>query len=134
MIVVFDASSLVGAALKRDGAPRRALLAARQRDTIALSRPVHAEIDEVRRRPKFAAVHTEDRRLEIMDLLVAPAVWIEPDVAVQDCRDAKDNKYLELALAVAAAVIVSGDADLLDLSPWRGIRILRPAAFLIEAA
>ena len=49
------------------------------------------------------------------------------------CRDAKDNKYLELALAAAADVIVSGDADLLVLHPWRGVRILRPAAYLAEA-
>ena len=50
-----------------------------------------------------------------------------------DCRDAKDNKYLELALAARAGVIVSGDADLLVLHPWRGVRILRPAEYLVEA-
>ncbi|MFZ1426928.1 MAG: putative toxin-antitoxin system toxin component, PIN family [Geminicoccaceae bacterium] len=50
-----------------------------------------------------------------------------------DCRDAKDNKYLELALAAAADVIISGDTDLLVLHPWRGVRILRPAEYLAEA-
>ena len=47
-----------------------------------------------------------------------------------DCRDAKDNRYLELALAARAAAIVSGDEDLLVLDPWRGVRVLRPAQFL----
>ena len=49
---------------------------------------------------------------------------------MNDCRDAKDNKYLELALAASAATIFSGDADLLVLDPWRGVRIVQPAAYL----
>ena len=49
---------------------------------------------------------------------------------VTDCRDAKDNKYLELALAAGAETIVSGDFDLLVLHPWRGVRILDPAGYL----
>lgn len=56
-----------------------------------------------------------------------------PDHTVTDCRDAKDDKYLELALAAGAAVIVSSDADLLVLHPWRGVRILQLAAYLAEA-
>ena len=55
---------------------------------------------------------------------------MDPGVRVTDCRDAKDNRYLELALAAGADVIVSSDDDLLILEPWRGIRILRPAEFL----
>jgi len=51
-------------------------------------------------------------------------------VRVTDCRDPKDNKYLELALAAGAETIVSGDDDLLVLDPWRGARIMRPADYL----
>ena len=54
----------------------------------------------------------------------------EPAERVTDCRDAKDNRYLELALAASADIIVSGDQDLLVLDPWRGVRILSPAAFV----
>lgn len=89
-----------------------------------------SEIDEVLRRPKFASVITGDRRAEIAELLTANAVWFAPTIPVLDCRDAKDNKYLELALAASADVIVSGDADLLDLAPWRGVRIVRAADYL----
>jgi predicted nucleic acid-binding protein len=52
---------------------------------------------------------------------------------VSDCRDAKDDKYLELALAAGADMIVSSDEDLLVLHPWRGIPILSPADFLARA-
>lgn len=33
----------------------------------------------------------------ILALIGDAALWIEPSVRVTDCRDAKDNKYLELA-------------------------------------
>jgi len=52
---------------------------------------------------------------------------------VTDCRDAKNNKYLELALASGAGTLVTGDADLLVLHPWRSVRILRPAEYLADA-
>ena len=51
---------------------------------------------------------------------------------MSDCRDPKDNKDLELALAARAGTIVSSDDDLLVLHPWRGVRVLRPAAYLAE--
>ena len=49
---------------------------------------------------------------------------------MNDCRDPKDNKYLELALAAGASTIVSSDSDLLVLHPWRGVRILSPRAYV----
>jgi predicted nucleic acid-binding protein len=54
----------------------------------------------------------------------------EPVELVTDCRDKKDNKYLELALAAGASTIVSSDDDLLVLDPWRGIRILKPGDYV----
>ena len=61
-------------------------------------------------------------------------MWFSPTRHVTDCRDAKDNKYLALALASAAATIFSGDADLLVLHLWRGVQILQPAAYLAAVA
>ncbi|HEY3624349.1 MAG TPA: putative toxin-antitoxin system toxin component, PIN family [Roseiarcus sp.] len=52
---------------------------------------------------------------------------------VTDCRDPKDDKYLELALAAGAETIVSSDDDLLVLHPWCGVRILRPADYVAFA-
>ncbi|MBK9345836.1 MAG: hypothetical protein IPN06_05050 [Burkholderiales bacterium] len=42
----------------------------------------------------------------------------------------KDAKFLALARACSAAALISSDADLLVLSPWNGIPITTPAAFL----
>jgi uncharacterized protein len=130
LIVVFDASSVVGAALKQDSVPMRALQAAREQDTIALSAAVHDEIREVLGRPKFAATLSSDRQQDILELLSAAAHWTEATIPVFDCPDPTDNKYLELALAANAAVIVSSDRHLLTMHPWRDVRILRPAEYL----
>ncbi len=110
---MFDASAVVSAALNPSGVPRRALAVARTTGAIALSKPVYGEIVQVLARPKFARVLTDDRRREILELLSAAAVWVEPADEVRDCRDKKDNRYLELALAAGAAAIISGDEDLL---------------------
>ncbi|MDE2007027.1 MAG: putative toxin-antitoxin system toxin component, PIN family [Rhodospirillales bacterium] len=121
---------MVGAALRRDGIPRRALLKARREDILALSPAVEREIRDVLARPKFARYLTAADRDEILALLTQAAIRIEPNLTVRDCRDAKDDKYLELAAAARADAIVSSDGDLLVLDPWRGIPILTPAAYL----
>jgi putative PIN family toxin of toxin-antitoxin system len=128
--VVVDASTIVGAALKEDSTPMRALLAVLERQSIVLSIAVFAEISEVLGRQKFAAALTPERRQEILALLTTAATWVEPGLSVTDCVDPDDNKYLELAVASQAAVIVSSDRHLLQMHPWRGIAILRPAAYL----
>jgi putative PIN family toxin of toxin-antitoxin system len=54
---------------------------------------------------------------------------IEPEARVDDCSDYEDNRILELALASGSTLIVSEDGDLLTMSPWRGIPIIRPSEF-----
>jgi putative PIN family toxin of toxin-antitoxin system len=59
------------------------------------------------------------------------SVTIVPQAAmVRECRDHKDDKFLELALDGQADLLVTGDEDLLALHPWRGIPILSPADYL----
>jgi predicted nucleic acid-binding protein len=52
-----------------------------------------------------------------------------PSQALNDCSDYEDNRVLELALEVDAALIVSSDHHLLEMSPWRGRPILSPREF-----
>ena len=129
-LIIFDASALVSAALKADSVPERAVLRAEEVDVFALSAAVDGEIAGVLNRPRFARAIPLARRERVLEILRHAAVWFEPTVRVSDCRDPKDNKYLELALAAGAETIVSGDDDLLVLDPWRGVRIVRPADYL----
>ncbi len=50
---------------------------------------------------------------------------------VTECRDPKDDKFLELAISGRASHIVSGDADLLVLNPFREISIVSPYDFVL---
>lgn len=129
-MIVFDASAVVSAALKADSVPERALLRAEEADVFALSATVDAEIAAVLSRPRFAQAISRERREHVLAVLRGEAVWFEPSFHVTDCRDPKDDKYLELALASGAETIVTSDDDLLVLHPWRGTRILRPADYL----
>jgi len=129
-LIIFDTSSLVGVIMKADSLPKRALLYAVDHDTLALSAAVAAEMEEVFRRPKFAADDVASRAGWMLKLIYDTACWFDPTRDVTDCRDPNDNKYLELALASGAETIVSSDGDLLALNPWRGVNILRPAGYL----
>ena len=132
MIVVVDASTLVSAALKADSLPERALLrAVNEPNRLLLSQEVEDEYREVLSRKKFDRYVSIEHRQRILDLVVVAADRIEHPAAVRECRDPKDDKYLALALAGRAAVIVSSDIHhLLSMHPWRGIQILSPADYL----
>jgi predicted nucleic acid-binding protein len=54
---------------------------------------------------------------------------VDPPRAVFDCSDPEDNNILDLAAHVGALLVVSDDADLTRMSPWRGTPILRPREF-----
>lgn len=134
MIVVFDASTFISAALKVDSIPERALLrAVSSPNRLILSSEVEAEYREVIFRPKFDRFVSVERRQFILDTVIVAAERVEPAEAILECQDPKDNKYLELA-AGRADVIVSSDArHLLSMHPWRGILILSPSDFLALA-
>jgi putative PIN family toxin of toxin-antitoxin system len=134
LIVVFDASSLVGAALRPESVPEAALLAVIDRGRLVVSREVAAEYRAVLRRPKFARALSEERRESILELIEIVARRVEPVEQVADCRDPKDNMYLALAAACGATLLVSSNADLLVLDPWRGVRIVTPAVFVALTA
>jgi uncharacterized protein len=133
-VIVFDASTLVGAAIGRESVPYRAVRHAFASDQVAVSEATVSELLDVLARPRLARFIDPELRDEVVSLLDAFGVFFTPTEAVTDCHDPKDDKYLELALAVDATMIVSSDEDLLVLHPWRGVRILRPAEYLAGAA
>nr|WP_294501521.1 putative toxin-antitoxin system toxin component, PIN family [uncultured Rhodopila sp.] len=132
MIVVLDASTFVSAALKVSSIPERALFrAVTEPDRLILSRDVENEYREVIFRPKFDRFVSVERRQLILDTVIVAADRVEPVETVRECSDPKDDKYLALAAAGRADVIVSSDTrHLLPMHPWRGIWILSPADYL----
>ena len=132
LIVAFDASTFVSAALKVNSRPEQALLrAVSAPNRLLLSQAVEDEYREVIFRPKFDRFVAVERRQRILDIMVVAAERVEPTETVRECRDPKDDKYLALAAAGGADVSVSSDVrHLLSMHPWRGIPILSPVDFL----
>ena len=127
---VIDTSVIVSAVLLPQSAPRQAFDLATSRGALLVSIQTIAELEDVLRRPKFEKYIAEAQRLEFLAALLHIAEPTEVRDVVSECRDAKDNKFLELALSGSASHIISGDADLLVLHPFRGIEIVTPHTFL----
>lgn len=127
---VFDTNVLISAFLFSQSKPRQALDQATVIGVIVLSNSVLSELEEVLYRPKFDRYLTKERRQEFLEDLTENAQFIDVTEQINECRDPKDNKYLELALSGQSECIVTGDDDLLVLNPWRGIEILTVQEFL----
>ena len=95
-----------------------------------LSFAVLAELCEVLTRKRFRRYIDEEDIRTFIAVLTHEAEWVVVDVQLAACRDPKDDKFLELAMSGRAACIISGDSDLLVLSPFQGIPIMTPQAFL----
>ena len=130
MRVVLDTNVVVSALLLSESASRRAFDRAFEKGEVLLSLPVLAEISDVLARPRFRKyVSDEDVRL-FLAAYVHRAEWVKISGSIRACRDPKDDKFLELATNGRATHIISGDDDLISLSPFRGILVVPPAAFL----
>ena len=133
MRVVVDTNVFVSAALKDKSFPALALHVVAQRGTLLKSTATEGQLFAVLVRPQLAALIDPAAVDWIRELMAwAEAVTITERIAA--CRDATDDKFLELAVSGKADMIVSGDADLLVLNPFRGIPIMPPATFVQGAA
>jgi putative PIN family toxin of toxin-antitoxin system len=127
---VIDTSVVVSAVLLPRSVPRQAFDRAMAAGKILLSTATLDELNEVLRRPRFEKYLREAERLEFLAALVAAAKIIEVTETFTDCRDPRDNKFLELAVSAQASYIISGDQDLLVLNPFRSIPIVTRQTFL----
>jgi putative PIN family toxin of toxin-antitoxin system len=81
-------------------------------------------------RAKFNKYFTINEREEVAERFLLSFLQIDVDVVITDCRDPKDNMFLELAISAKAVCLISGDPDLLILNPFRNIPIINAATFL----
>ena len=133
MRAVVDTGVLVSALVRRQGTTGDVLRALRDgRFTIIYSTDIVVEIIDVLGRAPFRIkYHIEpDDITALVNLIRLRGELVNPTRKVSACRDPKDDKFLEAALAMQTDCIVSGDSDLLDMTSFEEIPILRPAEFL----
>ncbi|MEY4212526.1 MAG: hypothetical protein RL458_751 [Pseudomonadota bacterium] len=132
---VFDTSSLVGAVLRPSSVPRKALMLAVAQMQLCASLSTLGEFEQVITRPAFdrylnLAMRREFAALYRRHVRVFEVQSQEESRLIEPCRDPRDNKLLALAIVASADLIVSSDDDLLSMSPYQGILIVKPADFV----
>jgi len=88
------------------------------------------QLGDVLQRSKFAPYTRPGLLDPYLNSVRMAAEPVDPSTRIRACRDPRDDKFLEVAVHGRADLIVTGDNDLLDLHPFRGISILTPAAYL----
>lgn len=128
---VFDTNTLISSALIKNSTNSKAIDIAIALGAIAVSQSTLEEFTEVLFRKKFDRYFSGDEeRWSILYKLEANSRLFAPDLIIMDCRDPKDNKFLELAIAANASCIITGDKDLLVLHPFRNVPILNAVDFI----
>jgi putative PIN family toxin of toxin-antitoxin system len=133
MRAVVDTNILIRAVIRPRGTVGLVLLRLRQGEYILLhSRSLLEELVDVLNRPRIRDKYrlTDQDIQTVLGVILLRGEAVTATERTAACRDPKDDKFLEVAVAGKADVIVSGDEDLLTLHPYAGIPIVAPSAFL----
>lgn len=136
--VVLDTNVVISRLLSSGGPPARLFnLWRRHVFDVAVSEAILSEYARVLRYPRLQRQHglTSDEIDEFIADFRAFAVSVTPSESIKAVlADPDDDIFLGCAVAAGADYIVSGDAHLLALAVFRGIRILSPAVALVAFA
>ena len=129
--VVVDTNVVVSGLLFPRTELGRALSKAQSQVMLA-SEATKLEVVEVLLRPKFDRYVDLEIRRRLAAEYIRACQTVLVYSSIQACRDPKHNKFLELAVDGHAVLILTGDRDLLVLSPFRGISLVNPLQYLAE--
>ena len=133
MRAVLDTVVFVRALINPKGRWGRLLFELSDRYVIILSPDIIKEILSVLYRPalreRFPEM-AEPAELERVLSLLEQAEVVEPDQQLAVCRDPKDNKFFECAVAGGTDYIVSEDRDILDVGEYEGIKTVSAEEFM----
>ncbi len=98
--------------------------------TLCLSAPIVEEYVEVLRRMGLQNERELDELLSLMARGLHSVFTAKTPALRIFSEDPDDDKFIECAVALQAAFVISGDKLLTRLKNYMGIRILSPKAFL----
>ena len=128
--IVIDTNVYVSRLIRVQSIPGRAVGRAWSEAVTLVSAATLEELRVVLRRHKLAR-YIQSGKIEPYIVRVREvSLYIPNPPPIRACRDPRDDKFLEVAVHGHADVIVTGDADLLALHPFRGIAILSPSDYL----
>jgi len=127
--LVIDTNVLISGILLPTSTPARAFDKAVAQGQVLVTTGTLAELVEKIASSKFDRYLSQRRRELFLRRFTAAAQVVSILHPIRACRDPKDDKFLE-AVNGRADAIITGDKDLLELHPFRGVAILRPAEYL----
>ena len=128
--VVVDTNVFISGLLRLSSVPGQAASRAMIDAVLLVSQATMSELADVLAQAKFDRYVSLEQRLQFISLVANTAEFVPIILPVHECRDPKDDRFLEVALNGRADVIITGDADLLALHPWREVKILSPVDYL----
>ncbi len=128
--VVIDTNVLISSLLLTTSTPGKVVEKAVAKAQLIATTETLRELIEKLLLPKFDRYVGRDRREALLERVASLVEIVQVLQSIRASRDPRDDKFLEAAVNGRADVIVTGDRDLLDLNPFRGIAILTPAAYL----
>lgn len=127
---VLDTNVLVSAYILANSKSRQAYNKALDSGVIVCSAATFDEFAETLRRSKFKKYLGLEHRFAAIKEFRMKSFLMDVAISVTACRDPKDNKFPELAVAAKATCIVTGDSDLPVLNPFREIPVVNARDFL----
>ena len=128
--VVIDTNVLISGLFSTTSTPALALEKAVTKAQLVATTETLRELITKLHSPKFDRYVRLERRDALLERVASLVEIIDVLQSIRASRDPKDDKFLAAAVNGRANVIVTGDRDLLDLNPFRGIAILTPAEYL----
>jgi len=130
--IVIDTNCFVSRLLTPKSINSQAVRYAFDFHQILVSADTLTELEIVLSRKKFNNYVSFEERQKFILYLKNLAEIVDITNHVQVCRDPKDDKFLSLAIAGNANIIITGDEDLLVLKCYQNIPILSPKDFLAQ--
>src|SRR6266540_3388543 len=128
--VVIDTNVLLSSLFFTTSTPAQALEKAVTKAQLIATTETLRELIGNLHSPKFDRYVRRERRDALLERVASLVEIIAVLQPIRASRDPKDDKFLEAAVNGRANVLVTGDRDLLDLNPFRGIAIVTPADYL----
>lgn len=127
---ICDTNVLLSNLLSSTSPPALTVDFIRKNGIFCFSHSTLLEFEDVLKRPKFDKFLSQEKRQNFIDEISELSIFYDISQKTNICRDPKDNKFLDVAIASYADFLITGDDDLLTLESIGNTSIITPRKFI----
>ena len=127
---ICDTNILLSSLLSSSTPPAQTVDFIKEHGIFSFSQATLSEFSEVLKRPKFDKFLSKEKRHNFINEITELSIIYEIHQKVDICRDPKDNKFLDIAIASYSDFLITGDDDLLVLEKIGNTSIITPRKFI----